>query len=207
MNLSNIKFLLLSIAVLIAQLNFLYTQNNKAEIVDSDLNFVQATKGTNAPKAVLDSLCLVNVKYYSFDGKIHKGQLVVHKLLRQDVEDIFNLILQEKFPVAKVIPIVKYLWSDEASMEDNNSSSFNYRFVAGTKRISNHALGRAVDINPFNNPVIYESGRISPGRAKYDTTKPGTFSKNNVIVQEFLKRGWRWGGNFNSFKDNHHFDK
>ena len=62
-------------------------------------------------------------------------------------------------------------------------------------------------VNPFKNPVIYENGKISPTGAKYNPQKPGTFSKEHLIVQEFLKRGWRWGGDFNSFKDYHHFDK
>ena len=82
-----------------------------------------------------------------------------------------------------------------------------HEFIAGTKRISNHSYGKAIDINPFKNPVIHNDGRISPKGAKYDTSKPGTFSEKNVIVLEFLKRGWRWGRNFSEYKDNHHFDK
>ena len=115
--------------------------------------------------------------------------------------------METKFKVNKVVPIVAYDWSDDASMADNNTSAFNYRFIAGTKRLSNHSFGRAVDINPFNNPVIYSSGKVSPKGAKYKKGNDGVFSKDNPIVKEFLKLGWRWGGNFNSFKDYHHFDK
>lgn len=176
-------------------------------IIDSEMTSEEAIKGTKAPKDVIDSLCLLNVSYYSFDKKLHQGQIVINKALKTDVEEIFKLILHEKFPVGKVIPIVKYNWSDDASMDDNNTSSFNYRFVAGTTRVSNHALGRAVDINPFYNPVVYADGKISPLGARHNLKKPGTFTSDNVIVKEFLKRGWRWGGQFTSFKDNHHFDK
>jgi hypothetical protein len=186
--------------------NFAST-NEDSIIIDSDMTFEQAVANSPAPKAVLDSLCLIDVKYYSFDGKIHKGQLVIHKAVKKDIVEIFDLIFKEKFPIGKAIPIVKYKWSDDASMEDNNTSSFNYRFIAGTKRISNHSYGKAIDINPFKNPVIHNDGSISPKGAKYDTSKPGTFSVKNVIVQEFLKRGWRWGRNFSEYKDNHHFDK
>lgn len=176
-------------------------------IIDSKLNFKEAITNTKAPKEVIDSICLIDVRYYSFDGKLHQGQLVVHKELKEDVLAIFKLIEEIKFPIKKVIPIVEYKWSDDDSMEDNNTSAFNFRFVAGTNRMSNHALGRAVDINPFQNPVVYADGRISPSNAKYDTTKPGTFFNEHIIVKEFIKRGWSWGGNYKSFKDNHHFDK
>lgn len=176
-------------------------------VIDSRMTFEQAMKRSKAPKQVLDSMVLLNVKYYSFDNKLHQGQLVVNKAVEKDVKQIFDLILETKFKVNKVVPIVDYDWSDDASMEDNNTSAFNYRFIAGTNRLSNHSFGRAVDINPFNNPVIYSSGKISPQGAKYIQGNDGVFTKENPIVKEFLKLGWRWGGNFNSFKDYHHFDK
>lgn len=176
-------------------------------VIDSRMTFEQAMKRSKAPKQVLDSMVLLDVKYYSFDNKLHQGQLVVNKAVEKDVKQIFDLILETKFKVNKVVPIVDYDWSDDASMEDNNTSAFNYRFIAGTKRLSNHSFGRAVDINPFNNPVIYSSGKISPQGAKYIQGNDGVFTKENQIVKEFLKLGWRWGGNFNSFKDYHHFDK
>lgn len=176
-------------------------------IIDSDLLFEDAIKGTTAPKEIIDSLVLLNVVYYSFDNKLHRGQLVVHKSVQKDITDVFELIRNERFPVAKSIPIVKYNWSDSASMANNNTSSFNYRKIAGTNRLSLHSYGLAVDINPFNNPVVYKDGRISPKGAKYNPKNAGTFTSACPIVQKFKELGWRWGGEFNSFKDYHHFDK
>lgn len=176
-------------------------------IIDSQMTFEQAIEGTNAPKGVIQNLVLINVKYYSFDKKLHQGQLVVHKELQNDISEIFEIILQMKFPVDKVIPIVRYGWSDDSSMADNNTSAFCYRFVASTTRLSNHALGRAIDINPFNNPAVYANGKISPDSAKYNPQKAGSLHGEHPIVKEFLKKGWRWGGDFNSFKDYQHFDK
>ncbi|MEJ5245256.1 MAG: M15 family metallopeptidase [Bacteroidota bacterium] len=176
-------------------------------IIDSDLTFEEAIKGTTAPKEIIDSLVLINVVYYSFDNKLHRGQLVVHKSVQKDITDVFELIRNERFPVANSIPIVKYNWSDSASMANNNTSSFNYRKIAGTNRLSLHSYGLAVDINPFNNPVVYNDGRISPKGAKYNPKKIGTFTSACPIVQKFKELGWRWGGEFNSFKDYHHFDK
>jgi hypothetical protein len=156
---------------------------------------------------VIAELCIADVKYYSFDKKLHKGQLVVHKELKADIEKIFNLILEKKFPVKMCKPIVGYGWDDNKSMQANNSSAFCYRFIAGTKRLSNHSFGRAVDINPFTNPVVHKDGSTSPRGAKYDLDAPGTFSESHFIVKAFKKLGWRWGGKFSKYKDNHHFDK
>lgn len=176
-------------------------------IVDSEMTFEEAIAGTKAPKNIVENLAIMNVAYYSFDGKLHRGQLVVHRDVQSDIEKVFELILKEKFPVAKCIPIVKYGWSDSISMANNNTSSFNYRTIAGTNRLSLHAYGLAIDINPYNNPVVYENGRISPKGAKYDPKKAGTFSSECQIVKLFKELGWRWGGEFVSFKDYHHFDK
>jgi peptidoglycan L-alanyl-D-glutamate endopeptidase CwlK len=205
----NIKIILL--ALILVLVNYYVFVGAKKEphdaIVDSDMTFDQAIKGTKAPKDVIENLVLLNVEYYSIDGKLHRGQLVIHKETKKDIEDIFALMLKNKFSIAKVIPIVKYNWSDDASMEDNNTSAFNYRNIAGTDRLSNHSFGKAIDINPFFNPVIHKDGSKNPAKATYDTTKPGTFSANNFVVKEFLKRGWRWGGTFSNYADNHHFDK
>ncbi len=176
-------------------------------IIDSDMSFADAVSGTKAPAEIIDSLCLVDVRYHAFDGLLHVGQLIVHKGVKEDILEIFALIEETKFPVARVIPIVKYAWSDDLSMAGNNTSAFNYRFVSGTERLSSHAYGRAVDINPYLNPVIYGNGHIDPSGALYDPGRAGTFSGTHPIVREFLNRGWRWGGNFRSSIDYHHFDK
>lgn len=200
----NLKF---SVCFLFVLFNFIGISKNSDLIFDSKMTFEEAIKGTKAPKELIDSLELLDVQYYSFDKKLHYGQVVVHKSVKNDLKIIFELILKTKFKVNKVIPIVKYNWDDDASMDDNNTSAFCFRFIAGTTRYSNHAYGKAIDINPFNNPVIYSDGKISPKGAKYQTKHEGTFSDENIIVQKFKELGWRWGGNFQSFKDNHHFDK
>jgi peptidoglycan L-alanyl-D-glutamate endopeptidase CwlK len=73
--------------------------------------------------------------------------------------------------------------------------------------LSLHSFGRAVDINPAQNPVIYPNGFIAPQGVKYSPSNAGTFSAKKSVVQEFIKRGWHWGGNFEQPKDYHHFEK
>lgn len=158
------------------------------------------------PQSVKKDLRIISVHYYSFDGKIHQGQLVVHKEVEKDLIDIFDIILKRKFPINKVIPISKYDWSDDKSMKDNNTSVFNYRKIEGTNTLSRHASGKAIDINPFQNPQI-KRGKTIPKGATYNEKISGTIVKNSWLVSEFTKRGWQWGGNWKSSKDYQHFEK
>lgn len=180
---------------------------NEEIIVDSSMSFSEAIEGTNAPDEVINLLSMLDVYYYSFDGIKHQGQILVHSELEDDVYEIFNFIEKILFPVGKVVPIVAYQWNDHSSMADNNSSSFNFRVIEGTTKLSMHSLGKAVDINPVQNPVIYPNGIVAPEGAKYIPGNRGTFTADHAIIQEFLKRGWHLGGNFDQPKDYHHFEK
>ena len=171
------------------------------------MDFETAMAGTEAPREIVTSLCLIDVRCLGFDGDSHQGQLVIHRDLAADIEEVFALIQAVKFPVGEVAPIVRYDWSDEASMAADNSSAFNYRKIAGTDRLSRHALGRALDINPLENPAVYPDGRITPTGAVYRPGSPGTFTGDHPVVRAFLERGWRWGGNFDHVRDYHHFEK
>ncbi|OPY91267.1 MAG: hypothetical protein A4E72_00205 [Syntrophus sp. PtaU1.Bin208] len=175
-------------------------------VADSSLTFAEAVSGSTAPEAVLATLRLVEVTYYGFDGRLHMGQLVVSCAVEEDVREIFSLIREVRFPVNAVVPIVRYSWSDEASMEANNSSAFNYRVIAGTNLLSRHALGLAVDLNPRQNPIIYENGQILPSGAIYQPEATGTLTESSLVVQAFLRRGWHWGGHFQNIRDYHHFE-
>ena len=181
--------------------------NDEGATADCNFGFSQAIDGSAATLQIIDRLSLLDVLYYSFDGVRHQGQIIVDGDLEDDVYEIFAAIEKLRFPVGKVVPIVEYKWDDHQSMAANNSSGFNFRVIEGTTKLSLHALGRAVDINPVQNPIIYADGRIAPAGAVYNTKKAGTFAAEHPIVTEFLRRGWHWGGNFEQFKDYHHFEK
>lgn len=175
-------------------------------IVDCNYTIDEALSGAEIPAWIKKNLVLVDVEYYSFDNKLHKGQLVLHKRAEKDIKEIFEIIRSIRFPVNQVVPIVRYNWSDEASMNDNNTSAFNYRKVKGQKVLSAHSYGLAIDINPMQNPHI-KRNIVQPVNGKYDVKAAGTILKNSKIVQEFRKRGWQWGGTWRSSKDYQHFEK
>ena len=186
--------------------NNVVQDEEKGFVIDSDMAFEEAVAGISIPQSILENLRLVDVYYYGFDDKLHKGQLVVHKDVVLDVIEIFELIRESRFPIGKVIPISNYDWSDEKSMQDNNTSAFNYRFISGTRVISNHASGLAIDINPMMNPYI-KNGISLPEKSVYNTIKAGTISSGSQLVKEFKQRGWQWGGDWKSLKDYQHFEK
>lgn len=141
------------------------------------------------------------------DGKIHQGQILTNKQIAEDLKDIFNFILKEKFPVAQVIPIVKYNWNDKLSMKANNTYSFCYRNASYSK----HAKGMAIDINPYLNPVRwkkeYSYRKDVPEGANYNPEVPGTFTPEHPVVLKFKSLEFKWGRNFKRNYDDHHFEK
>ncbi|MDP2928420.1 MAG: M15 family metallopeptidase [Candidatus Omnitrophota bacterium] len=181
-------------------------------IIDSDISLTEALRKESPPE-FKERLRLVDVLYYSFDGKIHKGQLVIDERLVEDIREVFRVALENKFPIASVIPIShdrffkNGKWNeDDQSMLSNNTSAFNYRTVTGEKSLSKHAYGFAIDINPVQNPYI-KGNIVLPPNAVYDTRKPGTLAYDSPVVKTFIRLGWAWGGNWKSLKDYQHFEK
>ncbi|MDD3345158.1 MAG: M15 family metallopeptidase [Candidatus Omnitrophica bacterium] len=181
-------------------------------IVDSDSTLEEALR-KYAPFEFKRRQRLVEVLYYSFDGKIHKGQLVIDERLVGDIREVFRVALEDKFPIQSVIPISnsKFYkdgeWNgDDQSMLANNTSAFNYRKVTGGKKLSKHSYGFAIDINPVQNPYIKKDIVLPPG-AVYDPFVPGTLTSDCALVLAFTRLGWTWGGRWSSLKDYQHFEK
>jgi hypothetical protein len=164
----------------------------------------EALEGKEIPDEIRNNLTLVNVPYFSFDGEVREGQLVVHKEVADEVQQIFQELLGMRFPIQQIIPIIAYDWNDDASMAANNTSAFNYRLVHGTNQLSNHSFGRAIDINPVQNQYTRRDGVVMPLGAKYDPTQLGTITTK--VASLFKSYGWNWAGEWPR-KDYQHFQK
>jgi len=175
------------------------------DIIDSNYTLEEAVRGTNAPQSITDQLELINVRYLSTDGKMHIGQILTNKKIVEDIRYMFNFMLENGFVIEKVIPIVRYNWNDSLSMAANNSYSFCYRNTTYSK----HATGLAIDINPRMNPLRYKKvdRPNEPEGAVSDSTVNGTLFPSHPVVEEFRKRGFRWGHTFTKYYDDHHFEK
>lgn len=154
----------------------------------------------------------VTVDYIGFDGQAHRGALIVHEDLVQDVIAIFERLSRLRYPVERIRTVDHYSDADdELSMEDDNTSAFNCRRIPGTDEWSPHAYGRAIDVNPLVNPCLYASGYFEPRNAAAyldrSRTDPGLLHDGDAAVRVFTDRGWMWGGAWARPLDYQHFER
>ena len=168
----------------------------------------------------LKDLRYINVTYLDFKGLSQEGELIVHKDVAEDITQIFESLYYFKYPIKKMKLVSDYKGSDFQSIEADNTSAFNCRPVTGNKKKwSNHAYGKAIDINPIENPYISKKGTCShpksnpylPSKRVHKNIKsPGDRAmllKNDKATRLFKDYGWKWGGDWRTVKDYQHFDK
>lgn len=186
----------------------LKTTRPRKVIVDSKMSSSSALGSNGFPKHVLARMAIVEVEYLGFDGFDHRGQIVVDRSLAGEVRAIFAELRKIRYPIRRVVPVVRYGWDDIRSMRDNNTSGFNYRGQVTPNGRSNilskHALGRAIDLNPYLNPYVSTSGKAL---SAYRPAIKGTLTRHSAATKIFLSRGWKWGGNWPGGKDYQHFVK
>lgn len=169
------------------------------------------------PAISYEDLSYLFVLYYDFNGEVQSGELICNKGIANDLAEIFYELYMNEYQIEKIRLVDEYDADDTASITDNNTSCFNYRVVDGTTTLSKHALGCAIDINPFYNPyVVYNkdgSGETyisPPGSEIYvDRSKdfPYKIDENDLCYKLFKAHGFTWGGDWNSCKDYQHFQK
>lgn len=155
-----------------------------------------------------EELRAVNVSHWGYDGAVHHGQVIIDATYADRVVAIFRDLYAARFPIERMVPIDAYGGDDQASMRDNNTSGFNCRYVAGTTKLSQHGLGRAIDVNPLVNPYVKGSTVDPPEGALYadrSRTDVGMIHAGDVVVQAFARQGWSWGGNWQGGQDYQHF--
>ncbi len=170
-------------------------------IIDSSCTLEEAIihcQTSTPPIEIVQRQRLIPVEYYSFDGKLHKGQYVIDQDLAEDVKEAFKVIRETHFPISLV---------DPTSTSTETSAGFFYRVnTSNPNELSKHAYGRAIDINPMTNPYIRGDFR-KPEGAKYNPSLSGTLTGDSPIVKFFKERGWEWGGDWTDRVDYMHFEK
>ena len=156
-----------------------------------------------------DDLRLVRGRHWGFDGRVHDGRLVVARDVARPVLDVLRRLYAAHFPIRRMVPVDAYGASDFRSIEADNTSAFNCRYVEGTTRWSEHSYGRAIDLNPIENPYVTAAGTTShPASGRFLTRepyRPGMAVEGGVVVREFEKIGWGWGGRWSGDRDYQHF--
>lgn len=157
----------------------------------------------------ISQLRLLRVRHWSFKGEVERGRLIVHEDSGRAILKVLEELFENRFPIRRMEVIDAYGGDDRRSMAADNTSAFNCRFVAGTERWSEHAFGRAVDLNPIENPYVTTSGHVSPpaGRPYADRSRDakGMVHGGDATVRAFKRVGWEWGGNWSGTKDFQHF--
>lgn len=157
----------------------------------------------------LRDLRLIELTYYGFDGHAHHGQLVVHRWYAEGFVRVFHRLYDARYPIRRMRLVDHYGADDRRSMEADNTSAFNCRLRAGSSiEWSQHAYGRAIDVNPVENPFVTPT-QVSPpaGVAYVDRTQdlPGMIHVNDPVWWAFHAIGWEWGGTWTGTIDYQHF--
>ncbi len=157
----------------------------------------------------LRDLRVVTATYVDFDGRAHAGRVIVHRDVAPRILGVLRRLYGDGFPIRRMVPVDAYGGSDFRSIEADNTSAFNCRFVDGTRRFSEHAYGRAVDVNPIENPYVTGSGTTSHTASRtYLRRTPfrlGMAAEGHALVRAFDAIGWGWGGRWSGAKDYQHF--
>ncbi|MEU4510836.1 M15 family metallopeptidase [Nonomuraea wenchangensis] len=156
-------------------------------------------------------LRLVTLSHWGFDGKPHTGELVVHKSVTDDIVTVFRKLYGWRWPIRQMKLVDAFKADDYASIEADNTSAFNCRRATGSSNWSNHAYGKAIDINPRENPYVTASGSTAHKNAEKFTERPmkgkGVINPGDKVVKAFAQVGWEWGGYWSGTKDFQHFSK
>lgn len=194
-----------------------------SELSDSVFALMQGksyAKGCTTSRADLRYL---RVLHYDEQGKVQTGELVCNKAIAQDLIDIFRELYRQHYVIARMKLIDEYDADDQKSMTANNTSCFNFRYVSGTKTVSKHGKGMAIDINPLYNPYVrvrngktiveplagqpYATDRDSKKKQGKLKGSAQIIDSNDLCYRLFIQHGFKWGGAWRSSKDYQHFEK
>lgn len=195
-----------------------FGENNcfKSEPISDDV--FKRMKGKSYPqgcKVSHEDLRYIKVLHIDEKGNIKIGELVCNKAIANDILEIFHELYVKKYPIERMTLIDNYDADDEKSMKANNTSSFCYRVVAGSTKLSAHSQGLAIDINPLYNPYykVNKNGtktiRPSTARTYCDRSKQFSYKleKGDLCHRLFTSHGFTWGGSWRSCKDFQHFER
>ena len=163
-----------------------------------------------------DDLRYIRLKHRNFYRSERMGEIIVHKDVAEEVVEIFRELYEIGYPIRQMRLISDFKGNDWRSIEADNTSAFNCRNATGSKKWSKHSYGKAIDINPIENPYISRSGRISHKESliyrkrvhrKSTYADKAVLLKNDKATNIFKKYGWKWGGDWRGVKDYQHFSK
>lgn len=197
-----------------------YFTSSKIEEGDSVYDRIYGQSYVSNDNIGLGDLRYLKMLHINFDGDYQVGEMIVNADVVSDVLEIFEILCAEGYEIHSMYLIDNY-WagngddSDWYSIDDNNTSCFCYRSATGSGNLSKHALGRAIDINPQQNPYVtypdgspkYSHDNASDYVSNRSSDTPHVITTSDRAYELFTERGWTWGGSWSSPKDYQHFQK
>ena len=155
-------------------------------------------------------LRLVTMDYVNFQGDTRVGTMVVAAKVVGAVVTVFRSLYAHRFPIHSMVPESRFGGHDPLSMLSDNTSGFNCRHAVttGPPQWSVHAYGEAIDVNPVQNPYVFNGvAQPSAGAAYLNRAdvRPGMAEPGGVLNDAFASVGWYWGGRWNASPDYQHF--
>lgn len=154
-------------------------------------------------------LRLLTVRHWGFDGRVHRGRLVVHRDSARPMLRVMRRLYRLGYPIRRMRLVDAYGADDHRSMAADNTSAFNCRFVAGRPGVwSEHAYGHAIDVNPVENPYVAGTHVSPPAGAPFARRgrhRRGMIHLGGPVARAFRAIGWEWGGDWAGARDYQHF--
>ena len=163
-----------------------------------------------------NALRYLRVLHFNAEGRPQMGELICNKAIATDLISIFKKLYAAGYRIERMVLIDEYHADDETSMSANNTACFNFRKINGSKTLSKHSTGMAIDINPRYNPCVHtKTGLIEPANGKayaHNRNKQPSASfclinHNDLCYKLFKAHGFRWGGDWRTNIDYQHFEK
>lgn len=161
----------------------------------------------------ISDLAYIPLLHYGFDGHVHQGEILCNKAIAVPVISVFKTLYKKRYRIQSIRLIDDFGGSDDLSMRANNTSSFNYRKMTSGGKLSYHALGLAIDINPLYNPYVKDLEDrclVLPEEAYPYVDRSKRFSHKithrDSAYLAFKEQGFSWGGDWETLKDYQHFE-
>ena len=156
----------------------------------------------------LRDLRYVRVVFHGFDERPHTGELIVRAGHARNVAGVFRQLYRARFPIEQMTLPTSNERDLTPSGDGNGSGATVCRSTTGQTFWSAHALGLALDLNPFQNP--YAKGdlvlpELAGAYRDRSWRRPGMVLPGGVVVRAFASIGWEWGGDWQTLKDYQHF--
>jgi len=163
----------------------------------------------------LSGLRVLTISHWGFDGRVQTGQVVVNEHAAAPLARVFKRLYQLRFRIRHMRLADAYGPTSSQPADGDISGAFECRQAVpspcsggtGTGTWSQHAYGKAIDLNPIENPYVGCGRTRKRASIPYlDRSRRRRGMVTPAVVEAFRSIGWGWGGNWaGSTKDYMHF--